>query len=482
MSAIHNVAVNAAKHLNDSGVSLTAQPNSPLGFYVDAVSRIRNDIVTGDSNCASLSDAEALDRIGMCVSGYDISPIEDGIVANTAKDVAAALAIHVDYIKNTIKPILVEYVEEVKKRLDEPSTIRDDYNLIISELPGPMVLDSFRDEIFENNSGTYANPDYVVNVPFEGVQSILDKMLTGNNQVDDTIKNWVNKLGDDQVVWMWENIWSGKGDKLVTLMEDYKSGPDLALMAYLSSRRMVDDVPEGVVMNLSTFKTALTQVREASAIRLGHVYERDDTFIKAGLLVLKTDEYNKDIYLHASNYKRFIDEGGKNENIIGSLLLGGSVKTIGELTSKSDQFYQAYERHETIATTTRNLNAIHILRDALHTVFVDLLVDPNAREVEARNTFNLSPEGMSALASKQIQLLDGSDLKDIHKSCLRVLCRARFSYTDAEKFLTAMNEIGVVRPTIDPNEAAHLALIELVADYLSNQLGVVIRNVKSNLA
>lgn len=466
--------VNTAKHLVDDCVSLKGQPNSPLGVFIDATTRTCEPSVSYDPAWhASHGDAEAISTIARCLEHYDISPLEDAMVATTAKNIGEAICVHTDYFKNTIKPLIVEYVELVKNRLDDPFTIVTDYNLIATDLPGPMVDPSFKQEITSNDGGTYANPDYVVNIPVAGPSSIVDKMLTGTKSLDNYIAAWAGSLGDVQLTRMWEQLYTGKGEKLITLVEDNWFGPEYALMAYLSSRRMHDEIPDGVVMNLSTFKTVMTQIRDAAAIRLSHVYERDDAFIKSGLLILKTNAGSMDIKLHAGNYKRYINEGGKNEIIIGSLLDGGGIKTISELQNNADKYYKTYERNESIAGATRKLNAFNVLREALQSVFVDLLTNPSAREVEARSTFNLTVDGMIASAQKVIYKLDGSDLKDIFTACLKVMCRARFNYTDAEKFLTSMHEVGLLKPTIDPNEAAYLALCELVGDYLTNQIVVI---------
>lgn len=464
--------VNTAKHLVEDGITLKGQPNSPLGFFIDATTRM-GDVVFDPAWTASMSDANAVEQIALRLKYYEIAPTEDAMVATTAKNIGEALCAHIDYFKNTVKPLVVDYVAGVKARLDDPVSIVTDYNLITTDLPGPMVDGSFRDEIFSNNGGTYADPDYVVNIPVTGPSDIIQKMMTGNAGIDKYITAFAASLGDSTLLNMWEQLYTGKGEKLIALIEDNWSGVEYALMAYLSSRRMFDEIPDGVVMNLSTFKTAMTQIRDASAIRLGHAYERDDAFVKAGLLILKANAGTQDIKLHAGNYKKYISEGGKNEIIIGCLLHGGGVKSISELQNNADIYYKAYERHETIASATRKLNATTVLREALHTVFVDLLPNPSTREVEARNTFNLTVEGMAASAQNIIYKLDGTDLKDVFTACLKVMCRARFNYTDAEKFLTSMNEVGLLKPTIDANEAAYLALCELVGDYLTNQIAVV---------
>ena len=53
---------------------------------------------------------------------------------------------------------------------------------------------------------------------------------------------------------------------------------------------------------------------------------------------------------------------------------------------------------------------------------------------------------------------------------MKVLCRSRFAYTDAEEFLTNMNEAGAANPGLDPREAALPALIELITDFALAQV------------
>ena len=134
--------------------------------------------------------------------------------------------------------------------------------------------------------------------------------------------------------------------------------------------------------------------------------------------------------------------------------------------------YNMPVQYEGVNAARQRLNAVNKLRTALKVEFVNLLnkneLDP--LEQEAFANFNYTVEKLAAKADEVIETITNDDVGNIHEACLKVLCRARYEYTDAEKFLKAMNEAAKANPNIDAREAALPALIELVTGYVIAQI------------
>ena len=142
------------------------------------------------------------------------------------------------------------------------------------------------------------------------------------------------------------------------------------------------------------------------------------------------------------------------------------------MQESAEEYLKLYEQYEGVNAARQRLNAVNKLRTALKVEFVNLLnkneLDP--LEQEAFANFNYTIEKLATKADEVIETITNDDVGNIHEACLKVLCRARYEYTDAEKFLKAMNEAAKANPNIDAREAALPALIELVTGYVIAQI------------
>ena len=66
-------------------------------------------------------------------------------------------------------------------------------------------------------------------------------------------------------------------------------------------------------------------------------------------------------------------------------------------------------------------------------------------------------------------------MENIYKTARKLVCRARFYYTSSDKILAAIEEYTNSNPDIDPQEAALMATIEYVADFVAEQLTITTR-------
>lgn len=459
-------SIELAKLAVDYGVIIGSQSNSP----VDCMTRAFTAVEWNFTILAQLDESEQIEQLGAMLE----NPLEDtstdinmGAVVN---DISASVNGHIDYAKNTVVPLVTEYTNRVMAYIERPDSLVSKFNIIIKDLPEVMRDASFKDSVLQNAGGLFAEPDAPVVIPHTGPGFITDNLMTGSSDYDSMIRKWSAGLGDTQLVKMWENVYGRSSNKVTDLLADSANGVDYALFTYLSSRRLFDEVPEGVQLNISDYKRLITQYREMSSKRLEGIYAGHDLTVKAGLVVTYANADSMEVRVNGDVYRDYLKQGGKNEVIIGSVFAGGVVKTMGELVNKSDEFYQLYQRQEAVNDAIRRVQATNTFRVALKNCFVDLLASPSNQELDARNTFSMNATSMAKDAQNAIDALSSEELKNVAQSCLLVMCRARFPYTDAEKFLTAMNEASVANPAIDPREAALIATIELISDYVCAQL------------
>ena len=197
---------------------------------------------------------------------------------------------------------------------------------------------------------------------------------------------------------------------------------------------------------------------------------------KSGILVVSADKFANTVTVNGPVYREFLKNGGKNEALLGGLLGGNLAKTLGEVQSNAEEYSSNYERNEALAAVLRKNDAVNKFKEALIWGIGSLPYDGlSDSEKSAWTEMSISVQSIVAKAQDIIDSLQSHEIEDVHATCLRVLCRSRYFYTDAEKFLGSMGELTKQNPSMDIREAGFMALIEKVGDYVADM--IVVRNI-----
>jgi len=466
-----NQAVLLGALATNSRVALSAESGSPLEVMVRAISAVRPNFDYIANNVTS--EQEQLEQVaGLIHSPITTDDVSDAVSGDLIKNIALKVSSHVDYARNVIVPALKNYVANVCAYMETPEQFSNRFEIIIDEAPAIVNELGFKAMVADESGGIYADPETYVKIPTPSSDAILKYCLIGESSYDELITKWLTSLPNEWLVSAWEHLFGNENKKLTELFEDYKNGLNYALFTYLVTRRISDDIPEGIVMPLNNYKRFIAQYKDAAAVSISSHCKRQETLDKAGILITNANTKNYVVYVNGNVYKQYIANGGKNEVIFGSLLSGRVAKTVSVMQESAEEYLKLYEQYEGVNAARQRLNAVNKLRTALKVEFVNLLnkneLDP--LEQEAFANFNYTVEKLATKADEVIETITNDDVGNIHEACLKVLCRARYEYTDAEKFLKAMNEAAKANPNIDAREAALPALIELVTGYVIAQI------------
>lgn len=454
---------------DNENIGLFPQPNTPLETLTKGTFTSQFDFsyLEGKSLQEQLDGLE--NNYGV-VSGSD--QVADAEYDAFVKQISGFVTGQIDYAKNTILPVLKDYVKIVTERMVLPVTIMSNFDVVVKDIPEPMRNPGFRQRIQDRGNGLYANPEVHLLLPKpEG--NIIDKLMTGSLDYDADIRQWATGLGEDKISEMWDNLYTDRGTpgRLVDYLERGTSGLDYALFVWFSLNHILNEIPEGIPYRLDQLRKFADQYLETVAVAISRAYFIDETQSKTNMLVLSTDKFNNTVTVNANVYKEFLSGGGKNEALLGGLLSGDLAKTLGEVQSKSEDYVANYERNEALAAILRKNEAFTKFKEALIWGIGTLPYDGlSETEKSAWTEMNISVDSIVRKAKELVENLQSYEIDDVHCACLRVLVRARYPYTDAEKFLTSMAEVSKKNSAIDIREAGFLALIEKVGDYVADMI------------
>jgi hypothetical protein len=98
---------------------------------------------------------------------------------------------------------------------------------------------------------------------------------------------------------------------------------------------------------------------------------------------------------------------------------------------------------------------------------MDSLNDEERASVQRDSQYQIKA---NRYAEEVVNNLLVKDIEDVYGVALKMVCRGRFFYTDAEKILSRIEEIQCITKGIDVREAALLSVCEYFFDYVADQI------------
>ena len=465
----------------NKGIVINPVNGTPLAELV----KVTNDLVAAGNACSAIG-GETLEGfaedLGRCVTATtEVSTGHDTLLDSYIDEISKAVSNHVSFAKNVVKPAIVEMVEDVQKGLGEVVSPSSNFKIEIIDLPKPMQNAGFETSISKFAEKPYILPEGELRLGEISPQGVLELMKTGSKEYDDRISEWFVAKGDLFFMNIWNNLFrdfkEGKPSVVCSFNDYLTSKPgyevaDAALAIHLLSRKLYDEVPENTGLSLSNFRDLVAQYREASGIKLNLEYLRYANILKNKILVAFIKPDGKEILVNGAVYRDWLNNGGTNEVLLGMLVGNKSVYNQALIDEAKEGFLKDWNSYTVFNSSSEKNKTFNRFKDVLALSFAKILADMSDLEKEATvNAPNYS-EKVSTNFKDELSKLKTSDVDDIYTTCLRLICRARFYYTDAEKILVGINEAVKANPNIDIREAALLSTIEYVIDYISDQLTV----------
>lgn len=390
---------------------------------------------------------------------------------------------HMSFARNTVLPAVREFNTRVATSLEAiPTTATFNPVLVKKSLPEPMLSSLLISAITEYRSTQYAPVGARPGAAPATAEEIIANMLTGNDAVDGDVRQWLGRLGESFIVDVWNAVFTADGSPSATftsLIEDRAISIDAALLVFLLARRLIDTPTENAVNTLSQWRVSVGELLNQAGLRLTHAFDDAQRDLDTQLLVIG---YTKDtVTVNAGVYEQFIASGGSDAILFGNILTDAPRLFVPAILERAAEFLNTWERQNRLLTARNQNNRFSSSKSIL--AF-------RAEELIAENLQTFFPQLSDggavvqdinhptvAEAIKRIQaIIDGiteDDLKDLWKLSTEIVASGIFYYTDAKAILDGIHKACTMNPDIDVKEAALIATIEYVTDFIAAQLGVV---------
>lgn len=424
------------------------------------------------------------------VSSHDETMEE--AVQHVSKIVSANLAL----ARGTVNPVVKRVVDNAQQKISQ-------HTMALSQ-PYTVVQDRFHavwdNPVLENFVSRYEDsPALRINslggMPDLSVDQIEDAAMTGVDRFDSELTelinahsaNWLESVyqmafkqytSDENNTSFFEIIGVDNVEDLLRRSRHHGTR-DVLIVVFCLARKFFSDAPEGASVTLQQLRDWMSTLMNQTGRIICQVMERRNRENRKNRLVVSYPGGNIDIHknnganilVNADVYPRWIKEGGTPEALMGAAVTDKEMSYT--LLLDTEKYEKAWRRHERIISTE--------IRSKRQTVSHKALFDAVAYEINTMEDNGLlsDAEAGDSLRQEKHKALTtcmgnvtGNALSDerFYYTSRKLVCDVLFPRTEANAILSAIDTAASENEDIDIREAGYLATIEIVSDWVADQI------------
>ena len=456
-------------HANKQVVS--TKPNTPLNEICRFSSVDGSTVFTADTPFTTNEDKLAVGNL--LQQQTDITTHNERYEL-FAKQITDSINTSNAYTRNTIVATIERVSGKVMNWLQQLDTDPiSKFQVVQDKLPDPMTADSFLDMLEKDNSSLYSAPERFFNLPIAGPNWVLDFLLTGSASIDNKIKNWAVSKGDTFLVDTWKKYFTDSfnfHDAIHEYLKDIELDKDIAMFIYLAAYKLHNDPPEEISISLKEFNETVVQYRESAAKELLKVYARYKENRSAKILITTIKYAENKIFVHPDIYLDWIKEGNVNEVLFGSLIDRSTYFYVRDIEEHKEELLRVWNTYAQVTRSKFKNTRFAAFLNILQSVIISDIANKSEEEEAFFAANQNAIDTITKRLEEELQIVALDDLDDIHRVVTRLVCNSRYYYTNAFAFLVSMDEAMKTNKDITAEEAALLATIESICDFLSEQM------------
>lgn len=459
------------------GMRLAAEVDTPLQQLCDSTQLFSDGLINDQSVTSSMESVTDEAKSAFIQESDNTS--HSAQLSALVEQIKNIVNTHLSFTRNTVLANVNEYVrrvtEDMKNYEPDPLSL---FNIKVIGVPSVLSSGFLEDDIKKNAWLTYVNPEGFPRYESKGPEELLEIIKTGSSALDDEILKWISSIGTDKLVLTWENFFA-VSDALADNVPDFyeatvdpETGADTALMIYLLARGAKEKTPDGCLQSKDKLDTALNQYMESTGFRLLNLMGKEKEDTKNGLVVSFIKSSTKTIYVNKRPYLNWLKNGGKNEVLLGSLVKGMGLTKASHLLERAQDAEKAWDTFVSISNAQFKNMRMNQFIGSLRTHFFSMI--KNREEIE-EDMFKVPThiESISKHFEEEIEAVNYADLDRVEEVCCSLMCKARYFYTDSFKILQDINTLTKANPDMEVKQAALVATINYVTDYVSDQIQVL---------
>lgn len=477
------LAVGLAAIATKAGVSIAPMADTPVASITAVALQNFNGelyLPTEDGNNASEEDDQKFRAVMVSnICGQSHTAHIDAII----DDVAKAVANHISFAKNVVTPAVKELAEYVLKGVSAVIDPFEGFDIHQRNIPAPLTVKSFETALRSKAGNYIGEPRSYARLPAKTTEEIKELLVTGSRELDNAVSGWVTSELEHHpefLIDVWTNLFS-QDSNAAPVKDNYTFtagitnrawGQDVAIVTYLLAAKMREEVPANTRQSLDSWQQCMDDYIEVAANRLVQEIDLLDSAVKSGQLVFDRRVDNKQLTVFAPVYTQWLKDGGSADVLLGMLMSTQKNTHIGLINELKSQYLDSWNRFSVVSTSRAANQVFTRFQEQLSLGFAAGMRTSYPEEEEMqRNPDHLGT--VSRLFDEQLKEITNADTENVYNTCMKLVCRSRFYYTDAEKILVGIESAMKANSKLTVDEAALVSITEYVSDYVADQLQLV---------
>lgn len=391
-----------------------------------------------------------------------------------SNNISSAVMNELILIKNKLLPFKDDFANAVKEKTNEavPSVFD---NFFIKEIRIPEYVYALKsDNVIKGMRAPLILPitSLSINLPELPIKTLLKDE---DSYKDAMLQRVANKYSEADLINLWSKFFfnvSKSNSFISNLTMDMITDVNDIVIVYAIANRLVNDKPISVSLPDNVYTDIMNDfIFELLNAMAAHIFNYEN-YEKIGKLIYSTQRQNY-VTVHGNLYDRFLDEGGCSDVILGLYISVDDIKdettVIDNILAKKDIYTKAYENKIKFETVQANLAVTSkykivysiVLREVFEHIPADLKDVLGVTFVDADRLLNLL-----------LNVSDYSFILNVDEMVMAIVGKIMFPDTNFKRFSDYMLEYSRLNPNVTPQEAASFASLDMIVDYLLQQVQV----------
>lgn len=402
----------------------------------------------------------------------------DGFV----KDISKVVREHISFAKNTVRPLVTDYAEALTNYLKTTKPKEAGQAAVIKTLRIPAILkdESFLDSLVAYKDKSIFTPDASLRLGTKQLDELNEFIFIGHDRSDKLIVEWLSHLPESFLSNVWNCFFTESavatenGGNIAIRYEDINAmnafdKADNMLAILLFARKCLSSTQESS-LSLTQYNNICSQYIEYASTSLIDALAKINLGIRTKTLIVDKDQYNLKVSVNGEVYGPWLESGGTPEVILGALITTGSSSLAAVIDERRKEYLNQWNSYCMFFHTREVNNSFTYAKNFIESSFVASLQNLTPSELEIVANRPKHNELIVANMRLYIDSLTPSDITDAYSVALFLVAKTRFHYTSAYQILGDIVKTSQYNPNVDVREAALIAAINYVSDYVADQI------------
>lgn len=402
----------------------------------------------------------------------------DMLMDSAITDLASVVGQHLTFAKNTVRPLIQDWVNQVSAALSAyPDQSSYTPTIVKIDLPEVALISQIESDAQKFKDVPYNVLNAPLALPAITEAAAVELMKTGSAAVDAAIDLWVQEAGSGFFLNAYNAVYCASAEGISQTPEqiliERVYGNDNLVAAFLMGRRLLEMPPEGTEMSLAQYKVSVGGMLEQLGLRLVNAYADRQRNVSQQNLILAVGKDTA--WVFAPVYDQWVKDGNNVAILFGNLLLDRPNRSVPAIMEDASQCMEVWERQNRFLTLTLQNRMADVAKETMRFHLYKLVGENLVQcfgEVVGDNVSMESPAVQTALQNAQtyIQQLTNEQIQDVWHVGTVVVAMYVFGYSAAYDILNGIEQAVSANADIDPNEAALMSTSAYVSDYVLDQI------------